>query len=136
MMPIDLVKRFSSTPLATTLALNGMVVRVATNDPVLLNRLLAAFSEVAGSDETPIANLRIIVEDDDVLNREFNVHSFGYGGLMFAKIAHGSFLASDRQAGCGISFVERRFIQDKQLFEQCFWPAFVFILRNVSGATF
>jgi hypothetical protein len=128
-MLLDLVKRFSPTPLAGILTLNGMSVRVATNYDLVLDRLRAA-STGSGADggNLPTVNWRIVVErDGDAPGDDRTLCGFTHDGLSFIRISHGSFLAGDRRARCGISFVARDLISE-ELFGQYFFPAFMSIL--------
>ena len=133
-MPIDLIRRFAPTPNAANLYLNGMSVRVATNDPLLLDRLRLVCSKDPGeNEESPFSQWTIIVEEDDASDRDFAVHSFAHDGLGLIRLAHGSFLACDRLARRGISFIDQSLIRDKQLFLDTFLPAFVTMNEDLIG---
>ena len=135
-MPIDLIRRFAPTPHAAILNLNGMSVRVATNDPSLLDRLrLVRSTDRGGSAESPVSQWTIVVEEDDASDRDFAFHSFAHDGLSLIRLAQGSFLACDRLAHRGISFIDQSLIQDKQLFLETFLPAFMTMLEDLNGGT-
>ena len=129
-MLIDLVKRFSSTPLAATMNLNGMMVRVATNDQVVLDRLRVASTASGGDISAPATvDWRIVVErDGDASDIEFALNGFTHDGLSFIRISRGSFLAGDLQARCGISFVTSDLITEEHIFGQYFLPALMSML--------
>jgi hypothetical protein len=132
-MLLDLVKRFSPTPLVAILTLNGMIVRVATNYHLVLDRLRVA-STASGENrsEPPTVDWRIVMESDgDESDGEFTLHGFTHDGLSFIRISHRSFLAGDRQARCGISFVARDVIREERLFGQYFFPALMSILNEM-----
>jgi hypothetical protein len=129
----DLVKRFSSTPLAAVLSLNGILVRVATNNQHVLDRLEAE-SAASGGDgrKGPCVDWRIVVEQEgDSSDSEFSPHAFTHDTLSFIRIANRSFLAGDGQARCGISFIASNLIEDDRLFGQYFLPAFISILGEM-----
>lgn len=132
-MVVDLVKRFSPTPLAANVPLNGVLVRVATNNSRVLDRLRA---EAAGSGVNnrfaPTVDLRIVVEGEtDAPGIESAQHSFTYDGLSFVRIANQSFFAADRQTRSGISFLARNLIEEDRLFAECVLPALVSILDEM-----
>ena len=132
-MVVDLVKRFSPTPLAATFPLNGLLVRVATNDPLVLDRLRAESAGSGGNSRfAPAVNLRIVVEGEaDAFDIESAHHSFTYDGLSFVRIANQSFFAADRQTRSGISFIARNLVEEDQLFAQCVFPALISILSEM-----
>lgn len=131
---IDLVQRFSLTPLAAVLAINGVLVRAATNSQLLLDRLRA---ESTGSREEggmPAVNWRIVVEGKaESPGEELALQSLKHDGLSFVRIARESFLAGDRHARSCISFITSDLIREERLFSQYFLRAFVFILDDMRG---
>jgi hypothetical protein len=132
-MLLDLVKRFSPTPLAAILKLNGMMVRVATNDHLLLDRLrvASAASGVEISEPTTV-DWRIVVErDGGASDIEFALNGFTHDGLSFIRISRGSFLAGDCRARRGISFVDSDLITEEHLFGQYFLPALMSMLGEM-----
>lgn len=136
-MPPDLIQRFNPTPLAATLKVNGATLQVATNDHLLLDRLRTASDAVGrDSDKTPAAEWRIVVEEEDEApDSVFSLDGLTHGGLSFIRIAHRSFLASDLQTHCGISFIERNLVRDQQLFEQYFFPALLSMIGEMKETT-
>jgi hypothetical protein len=134
-MPVDLVQRFSQTPLVAILRLNGNLVRVATNDQLLLDRFRVESTELREDNgDAPTADWRIVVElDSEQSNGEFALHSFEHDGLSFTRIAQRSFVAGDRQTRSGISFITCDLIRAERLFSKYFLPAFVSILEGMKG---
>ena len=134
-MVVDLVQRFSPTPLVAVLRLNGVFVRVATNDRLLLDRFRGESTDlVEGCRNTPTAHWRIVVEvDAEPSNGEFILHSFRHDGLSFTRIAQRSFLAGDRQTQSCISFITSDLIREERLFSKYFLPAFMSILEGMKG---
>lgn len=134
-MPVDLVQRFSPTPLVAALRLNGDLVRVATNNQLLLDRFRVESTELREDNgDAPTAVWRIVVElDAEPSNGEFVLHNFRHDGLSFIRIAQRSFLAGDRQTQSGISFITSDLIREERLFSKYFLPAFVSILEGMKG---
>lgn len=136
-MPLDLIKRFSPTPLGATLTVNGATLRVATNDQLLLDWLRAVCdTSGGGSDDTPISDWKILVEDEDEASDcELSLGGFMYDGLSFIRISHRSFIAFDRHARCGISFIDKKLAQNEQLFDEYFLPALTAMLAEMKETT-
>jgi hypothetical protein len=132
-MPIDLIKRFTPTPLTATLSMDGMTLRVATNDQFVLDRLQLS-RDAIGDDcfDAPLSEWRIVVdEEDDTPDHDSTLQGFAHDGLSFIRLARGSFIAGDRLANLGISFIERSLIQDDQRFRQTFLAAFLLMLHEM-----
>ena len=132
-MTPDPVKRFSSTAYEATLALNNISVRVATNNQKVLDRL---HSRSSGSQteiqDSPVAHWRVVVEEDvDLPIGNSRVCGLTHDGLTFVRIAHGGFLAADRQARFGISFVSAEFVENDRLFSEYYFPALLLMLREM-----
>jgi len=131
---IDQVQRFSQTPLAAALAINGVLVRAATNSQLLLDRLRA---ESTGSGEEggmPAVNWRIVVEGKtEPFKEELALQSLKHDGLSFVRISRESFLAGDRHTRSCISFITTDLIREERLFSQYFLRAFVSILDDMKG---
>ncbi len=134
MLP-DLVKRFSCTPLSAILTLNNKCVRVETNHPLVLRHLQVESHRPGTIPETPVAQWRIVVEDEINLPiANFPFYGLAHEGLAFIRIAHdglianGAFLAADRQAGLGVSFVATEFVKQEDLFTRHYVPALLLML--------
>lgn len=134
-MVVDLVHRFSPTPLMAILRIKGTLARIATNNQLLLDRFRAESTELEeSSGDAPAADWRIVVEmDAEPSNSEFVVHSLSHDGLSFIRIAQRSFLAGDRKTCSGISFITADLIRNQGLFGQYFLPAFASILQDMKG---
>lgn len=135
-MTPDPTKRFSSTVYEATLVLNNMSVRVATNNQQLLDRL---HSRSGGSPtevgDSVVAHWRVVVEEDvDLSMGNLRVYGLAHDGLIFVRIAHRGFLAADRQAHFGISFVAAEFVENDSLFGQYYFPAFLLVLCEMGDS--
>src|ERR1700685_3696165 len=117
-MTPDLIKRFTPTPHNATVALSNMVVRVSTNCPLVLDLLrFASHGLNEGIPGEPDVRWRIVVEENvDQPIVDSQVHRFSYDGLAFIRLRHGSFLASERRARSGISFVAADLVEDERSF--------------------
>ncbi len=132
-MPIDLIKRFTPTPLTTTLSMDGMTLRVASNDQLVLDRLQLSCDAIEDDClDAPISEWRIVVDEEDgTRDHDSTLQGFAHDGLSFIRLARGSFLAGDRRANLGISFIEKSLILDDQHFRQTFLPAFLLMLHEM-----
>lgn len=131
-MPVDLVQRFSRTPFVADLTLNCVPVRVATNSQLLLDRLVASTTDKEQHQGVSVVEWRIVVEDEgDASDRALAPHSFTQDGLSIIRIAHRSFLASDRQARLGISFISGKLLEEAHLFDLYFFPALMSIMAQM-----
>ncbi len=127
---VDLVQRFSQTLLTAVLPIQGVLVRAATNNQLLLDRLRAESKACGGEKE--VVNWRIVVEEKgEPLNEEFALHSLKHDGLSVIRIATESFMAGDQQTRSCISFVTSDLIREKRLFGQYFLPNFLSILEDM-----
>jgi hypothetical protein len=135
-MTPDLIKRFAPTPYDATLAVNNVIVRVATNHPLVLDRLsLESGSSNQNNREKPAVHWRIVVEDNvDVVIDDSIAHRFSHDGLAFIRIGSRGFLASDQRAHFGISFVEHELIENERLFNLYYLPALLLMLREMEPA--
>jgi hypothetical protein len=132
-MPVDLVQRFSRTPFVADLTLNCVPVRVATNSQLLLDRLVVvSTTDKEHHQGVSVVEWRIVVEDEgDVSDGAPAPHSFTQDGLSIIRIAHRSFLASDRQARLGISFISGKLLEEAHLFNRYFFPALMSITAQM-----
>ena len=131
-MTPDLIKRFSSTAYEATLMLNNISVRVATNNSLVLDRLHSRECLRTELPDSPVAHWRVVVEDDvDLPMGNSRVCGLTHDGLIFVRIAHGGFLAADRQARFGISFVAAEFVENDRLFSEYYFPALMLMLREM-----
>lgn len=135
-MIIDLVKRFSATPLAAVFPLNGSLLRVSSNSPLLLDRLrLESSASDQNSRHASVIDWRIVVESAGATpDGEFIRHAFSHDGLSFSRISQASFLAGDRRAGWGVSFITTSLVDEEPLFHRYFLPAFISMIDEMAAA--
>jgi hypothetical protein len=114
-------------------------MRIETNHPLVLRRLESGLDSLSGIPETPVAHWKIVVEDEINLppvNSPFQ--GLTHDGLAFVRIeleelrSPGAFLAADRQAGRGVSFVATEFVEQEQLFVQYYLPALLLMLHETA----
>jgi hypothetical protein len=132
-MPIDLVNRFAVTSLQSIFNWSGKVISIATNSPILLNRMakLAPQSDEARGGQID-CSWRIVTEPDEDDGSESDGLSSRYvgnEGMSFVTIGPHSFLAYDEQARKGVSFVSEKFVRDPGLFDEAFLPGFASLLQ-------
>jgi hypothetical protein len=53
-----------------------------------------------------------------------------HGGLAFVRVGHRSFLAYDRQARQGISFISETLVRNDKMFSQYLLPALMSLLNE------
>jgi hypothetical protein len=132
----DVIRRFAETPLETILGLSGINIRLKTNCQPLADQLRRALTPFpASSLDTPDFTLRVVAEseDDPELEVHPTVHHLSHDGLSFISLGRNSFLACDRQARQGISFVSRNLLTDEAQFNRCFLPALIQLLKESIG---
>ena len=125
--PIDLLRRFTRTPLEVACEFSGATMRVATNSDVVSGRL-GKFqgSGEKQSDSNAMWFWKIVVESECEVRDEYpNAQRMSQGGLAFVRIGHSSFLACDRQARHGISFISENLATNDTMFRQYFLPALI-----------
>jgi hypothetical protein len=130
--PIDLLKRFTPTPFEVAVVFSGTTFRLATNSDLVRDRL-RMFLPSAKAESNGNAKLfwRIVVEPDPEPCDEFPaVHRMSHGGLAFVRVGHRSFLAYDRQARHGISFISENLVRNEKMFSQYFLPALMSLLNE------
>jgi len=132
-MPIDLVKRFAVTPIQSIFNWSGRVISIATNSPILLDRMATLTPQCAPTSDGQIdSSWRIVTEPDEDEGLESDGLSgryVGNEGMSFVTIGPHSFLAYDEQARKGISFVSEKFVRDPSLFVEAFLPGFASLLQ-------
>jgi hypothetical protein len=128
--PIDLLKRFTRTPLEVACEFSGVAIRVATNSDVMSGRL----RKFQGSGKKQNGGnamwfWKIVVESECETYDEYpNAQRMNHGGLAFVRIGHRSFLACDRRARQGISFIAENLATNDRMFRQYFLPALMSLL--------
>jgi hypothetical protein len=132
--PMDLPRRFSPTPIETRFQLAGFIILLATNSQRVvrqLERVLVPLS--VNAMRPPDFFWRIVSEadDDPVRHAEpFSVHTLDCNGLSFVNIGQKGFLACDRNARLGVSFVSQSLVEDDKQFSQHFLPALISLSRE------
>ena len=136
-IPIDLLKRFTPTPFEVTFELSGATIHLATNSDVMRDQLrMLQPSAKRESQGNGTLFWRIVVEPErEAYDESPSVHRLSHGGLAFIRIGHRSFLAYDRQARQGISFISENLVRDEKMFNQCFLPALISLLNESREAS-
>jgi hypothetical protein len=136
-IPIDLLKRFTPTPFEVTFELSGATIHLATNSDVMRDRLrMFQPSAKAKSQRNERSVWRIVVEPEgEAYDESPSVHRLSHGELAFVRVGHTSFLAYDRQARQGISFISENLVRNEKMFSQCFLPALMSLLNESREAS-
>lgn len=130
----DVLKRFTTTPLMSTVELRGVRIKVSTNSQTLVDRLLDA-SASSGSEATraPDVSWRVVVEEGADTNREFEVpcgHRLICDGLALVTLGSKGFLACDLQAHAGVCFVSESIAANEDLFASRFLPDLISLSKE------
>jgi hypothetical protein len=114
----DLLRRFSSTPLAANLRLMGRTVRIETNDDAVLELAWKFFERYQdGTPGAPEFTWRLISEPDPkAQSAVVHVSAFSDPGLQYVNIGQGNFLAVDLDRREAIGFLSESFFQDEPRF--------------------
>lgn len=132
--PMDLPKRFAPTPIEARFPLSGSIILLTTNSQRVVRQLERALPPLSVSAmNSPDFLWRIVSESDDdpVHDAEpFRVYCLDYGGLSFVNIGRKGFLACDRHARLGVSFVSQSLVEDEKRFSQYFLPALISLSRE------
>jgi hypothetical protein len=132
-MATDFIKRFTPTPIETTLELAGARIRLETNCQAAADQLRRALNpSTTGTPDVTDFVLRVVAESEDDLEFEVAppVHRLSHNGLSFASLGQKSFLACDRQARHGICFISPNLVTDERRFSQHFLPALISLLTE------
>jgi len=129
-IPIDLLKRFTRTPLEVAVELSGTTIRLATNSDVMRDRL-SMFLPAAKIRCNARLFWRIVVEaEHEACDESPKVHRMSHGGLAYVRIGHWSFLAYDWKAHRGVSFISENLASNEKMFSQYFLPALLSLLKE------
>jgi hypothetical protein len=132
--PMDLPKRFVPTPIEARFQLSGSIILLATNSQRVIEQLERVLPPLPVSTMSPPDfSWRIVSETDDdpVHHAEpFSVHTLDYNGLSFVNIGQKGFLACDRNARLGVSFVSQSLVEDEKRFSQYFLPPLISLSRE------
>ena len=111
----DLLRRFSSTPLAANLQLMGRTVRIETNDEAVLDLARKFFQRYQnGNPGVPEFTWRLVSEPDPkAQSTAVHVSAFSDPGLQYVNIGQNSFLAVDLETREAIGFLSDSFFQDE-----------------------
>ena len=133
--PVDLVKRFTRTPMETSFPLFRTRVHLSTNSPALQKRFSFA---VAPCQQQAEFHCKIVVEpveDEDLARGCPTVSRIHANGLSLISIGQKSFLALDAVNRRAVSFVSELLILDEALFRGYFLPALTLLLQCSSEIT-
>jgi hypothetical protein len=113
MMRKDLLRRFTPTPYSADLLVVARTVRLESNSRAVVESGLQFFARHQDSPTSdPEFLWRIVSEEDfEIEHTGVALSAFSDGGLRFANLGQGSFLAVDLEAHEGIGFVAERFIE-------------------------
>jgi hypothetical protein len=130
--PIDLLKRFTPTPFEVAFELSGTTIRLATNSDVMRDRLrMFQPSAKAESQRNAWSLWRIVVEPEREANDESpSVYRLSHGELAFVRVGPRSFLAYDRRARQGISFISENLVRNETMFKRYYLPALMSLLNE------
>jgi hypothetical protein len=132
-MPVDPLKRFTPTPVTTTVRVAGVAVRVETNCVAVIFQLLEALALAPAADPgLPSFSWKIVVEPQEEPELEgecFDPHSFSYGDLSLIHISRQSFVACDRGAREGIAFLSPNLANQAAQFRRYFVPALLLLME-------
>jgi hypothetical protein len=129
-IPIDLLKRFTRTPLEVAFELSGTTIRSATNSQVVRDRLRTFLPSAKAHCDARLF-WRIVVEPDhEACDESPSVHRMSHGGLAYVRIGRRSFLAFDWQAHQGVSFISENLASNERMFSQYFLPALMSLLNE------
>jgi len=125
--------RFRPMPLEMTLEIDGIVVDVATDSQILLDRLQSRCPLSGRRSAESSCAWKIVIEPSQESLSEvggLTPHGLRHGGLAYLAIGGGGFLAYDREAREGISFVPETIVQDEGAFVRYFLPALARLMKE------
>jgi hypothetical protein len=131
--PLDLVKRFSLTPLHAQLSLSGKMISLETNHQMLVDRLAGFSMTSVASAREEACSLRIVTESDDCSERSSAQSLFRCArdsGLAFVNMNQHGFIAYDERANRAIAFISEGIVRDEELFLTHFLPALTSLLSE------
>ncbi len=117
----DLLRRFTSTPLVSDLAVMGRVIRLQTNKLAILKAARHAFVCYQDAPLKPTEFLwRIVGEGNHNCKAAWpEMTAMGLGGLHFVNFGQRGFLAADLEAQEAVAFLAEDLVQDEAGFK---WP--------------
>jgi hypothetical protein len=131
---VDLLKRFTPTPVTASVLLAGVAVRLETNCVALIFELLEALGVAPAPDPAvPFFIWRIVVEPPGIAEFEtesFDPHTFSYEELSLIHLSRRSFVACDRGAREGIAFLSANLANHPSQFRRYFVPALLSMMQH------
>jgi hypothetical protein len=111
----DLLRRFTPTPHSVNLHVMARNLRLESNSSALIENALEFFSRHQGpSTGDPEFLWRIVSEQDSQIEYAgVALSAFSDGGLRFANLEQGGFLAVDLEAREGIGFIAERLVESE-----------------------
>jgi hypothetical protein len=111
----DLLRRFTPTPHSVNLLVMARNLRLESNSSTLIENALEFFSRHQGPlPGDPEFLWRIVSEQDSQIEYAgVALSAFSDGGLLFANLGQGSFLAVDLEAREGIGFIAERLVESE-----------------------
>jgi hypothetical protein len=129
--PVDLLRRYTATPLEGIFWISRVKVRLATNSFLLQDRLSNSMPHARPEDNGSKSAWRIVVEPEDPHQAaHFAVQSLSRGGLALTTIGRKNFLAYDWPTQQGISFISENLVSDEMLFRQYFLSPLMLMLEE------
>jgi hypothetical protein len=133
-MIVDLLKRFTPTPIRTTFLFQGTAVRLATNSDLLKSQLVHALDVVPPDESTfPEFGWNVIVEPTESEGFEeepFDAPTLNILDACLIHIGRQNFLACDQDARQGISFISDELVNSESRFRSCFVPALLSLTQR------
>ncbi|MCU1298497.1 MAG: hypothetical protein JWO91_2775 [Acidobacteriaceae bacterium] len=133
-MIVDLLKRFTPTPIKTTVLLHGIPVRLETNCAAINSQLLEALALKPVTDSGSLCFVWKIVaepsEFEELETESLEAHTLTHLGLRLVQIGRQTFLACDPAVREGISFVSADLANDQPRFHRHFAPALLSLMEQ------
>jgi hypothetical protein len=111
----DLLRRFTPTPYSADLLIMAKTVRLESNSRAVVKSALEFFARHQGPPPgDPEFLWRIVAEEDSKIPYAgVALSAFSEGGLRFANLGPGGFLAVDLEAREGVGFVAERLVESE-----------------------
>ena len=135
-MIIDLLKRFTPTPIKATVLLCGITVRLETNCAAVNSQLIEALALASVADSSiPRFVWKIVVEEpefEELETKRFEARTLTRLGLGLIQISRQTFLVCDQVVREGISFICADLVNDQSQFQRQFAPALHSLTEQVA----
>jgi hypothetical protein len=111
----DLLRRFTPTPHSVDLLIMAKTVRLESNSRAVIKSALEFFARHQGPPPgAPEFLWRIVAEEDSkIASAGVALSAFSEGGLRFANLGPGGFLAVDLEAREGVGFVAEQLVESE-----------------------